>query len=120
MKFLVDMPLSPTLAAWLTQRGHDAVHAIDLDLAQADDATILQQARMNARVLITADLDFPRLFAMTHLTGPGLILLREGEYTEQESFALIARVLDTIPAPDLPRSIVVVDRTRIRKTPLPL
>jgi hypothetical protein len=27
MRFLVDMPLSPVLAQWLSDKGHDAVHA---------------------------------------------------------------------------------------------
>ena len=32
MKFLVDMPLSPSLARWLRERGHDAVHAFEVGL----------------------------------------------------------------------------------------
>jgi predicted nuclease of predicted toxin-antitoxin system len=32
VKFLVDMPLSPNLAAWLKKEGHDAVHAVELGL----------------------------------------------------------------------------------------
>ena len=33
MRFLVDMPLSPALAVWLVERGHDAVHAAAIGLA---------------------------------------------------------------------------------------
>lgn len=119
-KFLVDMPLSPELAAWLVLQGHDAVHASALGLSRADDHVILQRAREEARVLVTADLDFPRLFAMTHAQGPGLILLREGHYTEQETIALVTRALATVSFRELVRSIVVVDHVRVRKTSLPL
>ena len=81
---------------------------------------ILQRAREDFRVLVTADLDFPRLFAMTHAQGPGLILLREGNYTERETVALLTRVLASVSFRELTRSIVVVDHVRVRKTPLPL
>lgn len=114
------MPLSPALAAWLTQQGYDTIHALHSGLAQASDPVILRRALEESRVVITADLDYPRLFALTHAWGPGLILLRGGNYTEQESLALVERVLASIPLNELTRSIVVADKTRLRKTPLPL
>ena len=114
------MPLSPELAGWLTLHGHDAVHTSALGLSRAHDYVILQRVRDDSRVLVTADLDFPRLFAMTHAQGPGLILLREGNYTEQETITLLTRVLVSVPFRELSRSITVVDHVRVRKTPLPL
>ena len=45
MKFLVDMPLSPSLARWLRERGHDAVHAYEVDLGSASDEEIVERAR---------------------------------------------------------------------------
>jgi predicted nuclease of predicted toxin-antitoxin system len=42
-------------------------------------------AAATGRVIITADLDFPRLLAVLGSTSPGLILLRGGNYTEAES-----------------------------------
>jgi len=45
VKFLVDMPLSPELAAWLVRQGHDAVHALNLGLARVPDEAILDHAR---------------------------------------------------------------------------
>jgi predicted nuclease of predicted toxin-antitoxin system len=41
LKFLIDMPLSPSLATWLSQQGHDAVHATDLGLHTAADTDII-------------------------------------------------------------------------------
>ena len=75
MKFFVDMPLSPELAQWLRAEGHDGVHANDLSMHQSPDSEILHFAAGNVRVIITADLDFPRLPAALGSAGPGLILL---------------------------------------------
>jgi len=70
------MPLSPGLALWLAQQGHDAVHALELGLARASDKVILERAQEEQRIVVTADLDYPRLLALTQAEGPGLILFR--------------------------------------------
>jgi predicted nuclease of predicted toxin-antitoxin system len=114
------MPLSPEVAAWLNQHGPDAVHASRIGLERADDRTILQAARAEGRVVITADLDFPQLFATTHAKGPGLILLRGGNYSERKSLELVEHVLASLPCAELSRSIVVIDHARLRKIALPL
>ncbi len=84
MRFLIDMPLSPALAAWLRNKGHDALHATEAGLHQAPDELILDRAQIDGRVVITADLDYPRLLALTGSQGPGLILFRGGDYSEQD------------------------------------
>ena len=58
MKFLVDLPLSPALAAWLRGQGHDAVHAVALRLHRSADSEILALARA---------------------TEPGVVLFRGGD-----------------------------------------
>lgn len=120
MNFLVDMPLSPDLAGWLRAQGHDAVHASELSLHQSPDEMILAAAAGQNRVIITADLDFPMLLAISRAGGPGLILLRGGNYTEAESLECVSRVLMSIAHDELPKSIVVVDRERVRRRWLPI
>ncbi|MBZ5581313.1 MAG: DUF5615 family PIN-like protein [Acidobacteriia bacterium] len=120
MKFLVDMALSPDLAIWLRSQGHDAVHASDLALHRAADTQILSIALDSKRVLISADLDFPRLLALAGAAGPGLILLRSGKHSEAESLECVRRVLMSVAAEDLPRSIVVVDHKSVWRRLLPI
>ena len=120
MKFLIDMPLSPLLANWLRTRGHDAIHATHLDMGRAPDSEILERARTDQRVVITADLDYPRLLAIARAEGPGLILFRGGNYSNQETFKGMDRVLETITPENLANSIVVVEKQKIRRRPLPL
>jgi len=100
--------------------GHDAAHAGEIGLNVAPDNTILARALLEERVIVTADLDFPRLFAMISVSGPGLILLRGGNFSEVESIECVRRVLTLIPAAELPMSVVVVDDKRIRRRWLPI
>ena len=114
------MPLAPALAAWLGRQGHDAVHAIELELDHASDTVVLERARIEHRVVITADLDYPRLLALAQAEGPGLILFRGGNYSEREVLDRLKRALETIPDEELPVSIIVIEPKRIRRRRLPI
>jgi predicted nuclease of predicted toxin-antitoxin system len=120
VKFLIDMPLSPQLGAWLRQQGHHAVHARDSGLSAASDVAILQRARDEQRIAVAADLDFPRLLALTHATSPGLVLYRGGNYSEQEAIDRLQRALEIIPHEDFSHCIIIIEKTRIRRRRLPL
>ena len=87
------MPLAPGLATWLVEQGHDAVHARQLGLDRAPDTEILERARIDNRVVVTADLDYPRLLACARAEGPGLILFRGGEYSESETVEHLSAAL---------------------------
>ena len=119
MKFLVDMPLSPGIAVWLAKESHDASHASEMGMATSADTEILQRARAEGRVVVTADLDYPRLLAIAGEESPGLILFRGGNWSEQDCIEHLDRVLRLIPGPDLTRSIVVIEKNRIRRRRLP-
>jgi len=119
MRFLLDMPVSFLLLDVLQAHGHEGVHAHDIGKDRAPDDELLEIARREGRVIVTADLDFPRLMALSLAEGPGLILFRGGNYSDQEMCELLARVLRRVPAETLEKSICVVDRKRIRVTRLP-
>ncbi|MFQ6134162.1 MAG: DUF5615 family PIN-like protein [Armatimonadota bacterium] len=120
MRFLVDMPVSPAVARWLQEQGHDAVHASSLGLERASDSELLARALDDDRVVVTADTDFPHLLALSAAQAPGVILFRGGDYTARDMTELLARVLAAVPQDELTRSVCVVDRRRIRHRPLPL
>ena len=47
----------------LQAHGHEGVHAYQIGKDRAPDDELLEIARRESRVIITADLDFPRLMA---------------------------------------------------------
>jgi predicted nuclease of predicted toxin-antitoxin system len=120
LKFLIDMPVTPDAGPHLRAAGHDAIHAFDLGLARSSDIELLVVARREERVVVTADLDYPRLMALQQADSPGVILFRGGSYSDTEMLALLDRVLARADTLDLEHSIVVVDRWRIRRRALPL
>ena len=120
MKFLVDMPLSPGLATWLIGQGHDAIHASQLGLERAADDEIIERARAESRIVITADLDYPRLLALEQLLSPGLVLFRGGDFSEAECVTRFSHALASVPTDELAVSIVVIERGRIRRRRLPI
>ncbi|MEZ4620577.1 MAG: DUF5615 family PIN-like protein [Caldilineaceae bacterium] len=59
MKFLVDAQLPKRLARYLAAEGHDAIHTLDLPLANnTPDAVINQFSLAEQYVVITKDADF--------------------------------------------------------------
>jgi predicted nuclease of predicted toxin-antitoxin system len=120
MKALLDMPVSPSLLDVLEAHGYEGVHAYQIGQDRASDSELLEIARRENRIVITADLDFPRLLVLSSTKGPGIILFRGGSYSDSERCALLERVLKQVPPEDLSSSICVVDKKRIRITRLPL
>lgn len=120
MKFLVDMPVTPQAVGHLEAKGHEATHASTAGLATEDDSEILERARVEDRIVVTADLDYPRLLAMLKADRPGVILFRGGSYSDAQMLALLDRVLAQSDRLELERSITVVDQHRIRRRGLPI
>lgn len=58
MKFLLDENLSPRLAAWLREQGHQATHVYDEALTGRPDTELAAAATANDWILITKDGDF--------------------------------------------------------------
>jgi len=114
------MPVTPDAVEHLRRLGHEATHAAAVGLSTVSDNEILAVARREARVVVTADLDYPRLLAIESADGPAVILFRGGTYSDSEMLALLDRVLAEVPTIELERSVTVVDRHRIRRRRLPL
>ncbi|RJQ50838.1 MAG: hypothetical protein C4526_11310 [Nitrospiraceae bacterium] len=120
MSFLIDMPVSPEVARWLKEKGYDAVHASETGLHKTPDREIIEAAKKQKRIIITADLDYPQILALSGASSPGVILFRGGNYSDSEMLALIARVLDKFTESELMDAISVVDKYRIRRIKLPI
>ncbi len=114
------MPVSPSLLGVIRVHKHEGVHAGQIGKAFAPDEELLEPARQEGRVIVTADLDFPRLPALSLSVGPGVILFRGSNYSDVEMCDLLERVFKEVSPETLQNSICVVDQRRIRVTRLPI
>ena len=121
MRFLLDENLSPLLAEALTAAGHDTIHVRDLGLLTAADRVVLERARTESRVLISADTDFGELLAVSGATLPSIILLRrEASRSAVSQAGVILANLDQVAADIDAGAIVVLEAKRVRVRRLPV
>ncbi len=78
MRFLIDNALSPLVAERLTAAGHEAAHVRDHNLQEASDEEIVERARAEDSVVVSADTDFATLLALRRARQPSFLLFRRG------------------------------------------
>ena len=76
MKFLLDMGISVSSARFLGLLGYDAIHLRDQGLQRLEDKQIIKKAAQEERIILTHDLDFGRLMALSHSHLPSIITFR--------------------------------------------
>lgn len=76
MKFLADMGISQSTVAFLRISGHDAVHLREENLQKLPDEDIIKKALGEGRIVLTMDLDFGYLMAVSKAKLPTVIIFR--------------------------------------------
>ena len=65
MRFLADMGISPRTVRYLHDAGYEAVHLHELGQDRLPDEAILAQALRESCVILTHDLDFSEIIAVS-------------------------------------------------------
>ncbi len=76
IRFIADMNISPLTVEALAAEGIDIVRVSTLLPANASDKEILSLAREQGRAVITQDMDFSALLALSGQGQPSLVTLR--------------------------------------------
>lgn len=105
----------------LREAGHDAAHVRDYGMQAAPDEQVMDRARDEGRVLISADTDFGTLLSRQHAAAPSVMLVRRlvGRRAKDMTEVILANL--TAVEGDLAIGAVVVlgdDTLRVRRLPI--
>ena len=120
MKFVIDMYLSPRWAEFLAGAGHEGAHWLTLGAPNAKDEIVLSTAAARGAVLLTHDLGFGRILALSRLAGPSTVLLRMARPIPGSDGELVARVVTAHQASLVAGCLLVVEPQRVRVQMLPM
>lgn len=120
MRFLADMGISQRIVTWLTEQGHHAVHLRDQGLQRLEDRDIFVKAFQEARILLTWDLDFGEILALSEAQIVSGVIFRLHNTRSGHVIQRLERVL-TESSQDLEEgAIISVEERRHRVRLLPI
>lgn len=120
MKFLLDMGLARSTAIFLRGQGYDAVHLREEGLQRLEDPQIMHKARTEGRIIVTHDLDFGRLVALSQSQLPSVITMRLDNMQPVQVNHYLTEVLTHFAEPLLQGALVSVNERAIRVRSLPV
>ena len=120
MKLFLDQGLPRSTVSHLLKHGIPSVHAGDIGLGNASDASILERSRKEGWIVATLDADFHALLALSGAAVPSVIRVRIEGLRAESIAKLLSSVLE-VCAQDLNQGAVVsVTESGIRVRQLPL
>lgn len=119
MRFLADMGISQGVTNWLREQGHQVVHLRDEGLQRLGDRDVFLKAASERRVLLTCDLDFGEIVALSGGSTVSVVLLRLRNMRTTFVVSRLGRVIPATASALEQGAIVVVEdaRYRIRRLP---
>jgi predicted nuclease of predicted toxin-antitoxin system len=120
MQFLVDMNLDVRVAEALRQRGHDVKHLRDEGLQRLPNGDIFAKAISEKRIILTCDLDFGEIAALSQGAVASIVLLRLRHVRFDHVMNRLDAVLP-VASSDLNKgAIVIIEDARYRVRELPI
>jgi len=104
----------------LAAAGHQWLHAGDIGLARASDATILARAKRQGECVITHDLDYGQLLAFSGDRAPSVVLFRLRRADTRIMFERLTAVWKEIEEDVASGAIITVEEAirRVRRLPI--
>jgi len=120
LKFFADECISPVTVSFLLENGYKAKHAEDVKMSSAKDSEILNYTTKKDMILITQDLDFSALLALSGNSHPGVITIRLKFPSPKNVNNALKKLLDSQSEQQIKGSIIILEETRIRFRKLPI
>lgn len=120
MKILIDMNLSPDWVEVFARHGLSAIHWTTVGGPRAEDPVLMQWARANNCIVLTHDLDFGTLLALTQAESPSAIQVRTQDVTPHYLEAMVIGALNKYESLLEAGALIVLDEGKSRVRILPL
>jgi predicted nuclease of predicted toxin-antitoxin system len=120
LRFLVDACVDVRLAHWLREQGYDTKHLREENLQKLPNGQIFAKAIAEGRTVVTHDLDFGEIAALTHGRKASVIVFRLQDPRLIRLTERLAAVLSDCAETLRDGAVVIVEDARHRARSLPI
>lgn len=113
------MGISQSVAFWLKDKGHDAVHLNDEGLFKLADEFILEKAIREKRIILTCDTDFGQLLALNKNLLASVIQFRTSIFTPSLIRKKLELLFEEYSEQMVEDFMITIEDKRIRRRKLP-
>jgi len=120
MKIIIDMNLSPRWVDYLIGNDIDALHWLSIGSHCAPDIQIFTYAKTHDLTILTSDLDFGYILAITNGDKPSVIQLRTDILTPDKIGSIVVSTIKQLFDDIDNGALVTINQNKIRVSLLPL
>jgi len=120
MRFLADMGVALRIVERLRAQGHDIIHLREEGLHRIPNGAIFDKAAAERRILLTFDLDFGEILALSGGRSVSVVLFRLHNTRTPHVLARLEKVLKDSGRALEQGAVVVIEESRHRVRRLPL
>jgi predicted nuclease of predicted toxin-antitoxin system len=120
VRFLADMGVSLRVVEWLRGHGEDVVHLREQGLQRMPNGDIFTKATTENRVVLTFDLDFGEIVALSRGATTSVVVFRLRDTRTEHVIERLERVLGESSEALTKGAVVIVEDGRHRVRPLPV
>ena len=120
MRIIADVHIRPGTVQHLNGLGHEIIRSIEVLPEEAPDQEIIRYARATDRVILTEDLDFTDIIALSGVTQPSLISLRLSDASMDNVNRVLEAAIPGLEELVVTGIIATVEDERVRVRQLPV
>src|SRR5438876_812458 len=120
MRFLADMGVDIRVVEWLRNQSHEAVHLREEGLHRLPDKDVFAKAGSEKRIILTFDLDFGEILALSAGAMISVVLFRLHNTRTAHVILRLSAVLSADAEALEKGAIIVVEDGRHRVRDLPI
>ena len=119
-RLLLDMGIAQSTGQYLKSKGYDVVHLSEQGLERLPDDRIVAKAQDEERAIVTHDLDFGRIVALSGHSVPSIVTLRLSNMTPARVNIALQAALEDAAQSLADGALVTVTDGGIRIRTLPI